>query len=165
MKFYMPTRLYSENNCIEKHSAELASLGTHALIITGRSSSKLNGSLSDLITALEKHSVKYTVFDKTEENPSVETVMASRDTGLGCGADFVIGLGGGSPLDAAKAAALMMKNKEKSWEFLYETSPADALPLAAIPTTCGTGSEVTGVAVLTRHDMKTKVSAKHTARD
>ena len=161
MKFYMPTKLYSENNCIEKHSAELASLGTHALIITGRSSSKLNGSLSNLISALEKHSVKYTIFDKTEENPSVETVMAARDTGLDCGADFVVGLGGGSPLDAAKAAALMMKNREKSWEFLYETSPADALPLAAIPTTCGTGSEVTGVAVLTRHDLKTKVSAKH----
>lgn len=161
MKFYMPTRLYSENNCIEKHSAELASLGTHALIITGRSSSKCNGSLNDVISALEKHSVKYTVFDRTEENPSVETVMAARDTGLGCGADFVIGLGGGSPLDAAKAAALMMKNKEKPWEFLYETSTVDTLPLAAIPTTCGTGSEVTGVAVLTRHDMKTKVSAKH----
>ena len=63
MKFYMPTRLYSENNCIEKHSAELASLGTHALIITGRSSSKCNGSLNDVISALEKHSVKYTVFD------------------------------------------------------------------------------------------------------
>lgn len=87
--------------------------------------------------------------------------MAARDMGLECGADFVIGIGGGSPLDAAKAVALMMKNSEKSWEYLYETASSSALPLAAVPTTCGTGSEVTGVAVLTRHDLKTKVSAKH----
>ncbi len=161
MKYYMPTRVFSEKNCIEKHSAELAALGSHALIITGKSSSKLNSSLDDVISALKKHSVKYTVFDSVEENPSVETVMDARSTGLECGADFVIGIGGGSPLDAAKAAALMIKNREKPWDFLYTTIPAEALPLAAVPTTCGTGSEVTGVAVLTRHDMKTKVSAKH----
>ena len=161
MKYYMPTRVFSEKNCIANHSAELAALGSHALIITGKSSSKLNGSLDDIISALKKHSVEYTVFDKTEENPSVETVMAARDAGLECNADFVIGIGGGSPLDAAKAAALMIRNSNRSWEFLYESSPAAALPLAAVPTTCGTGSEVTGVAVLTRHDMKTKVSAKH----
>ena len=161
MKYYMPTKLYSESGCIGKHSAELAALGSHALIITGKSSSKLNGSLDDVISALESRSVKYTIFDRVEENPSVGTVMAARDEGLACGADFVIGIGGGSPLDAAKAAALMMKNREKTWEFLYETVPAEALPLAAVPTTCGTGSEVTGVAVLTRHDMRTKLSAKH----
>lgn len=161
MRFYMPTKLYSEINCVEKHSRELASLGKHALIVTGKSSSKQNGSLDDVISALKKHSVAYTVFDRTEENPSVETVMAARDIGLECGADFIIGIGGGSPLDAAKAAALMIKNSDMPWEFLYEDSPAEALPLAAVPTTCGTGSEVTGVSVLTRHDMHTKVSAKH----
>ena len=161
MKFFMPTRVFSESECIAKHAAELSALGRHALIVTGKSSSKLNGSLDDVTAALSAHSVRYTIFDRVEENPSVETVMAARDTGLECGADFVIGIGGGSPLDAAKAVALMMKNSEKTWEFLYETSSASALPLAAVPTTCGTGSEVTGVAVLTRHDLKTKVSAKH----
>ena len=160
MKFYMPTRVYSEADCIARHAEELASLGSHALIVTGRSSSKINGSLDDVISALTKHSTAYTVFDKVEENPSVETVMAARDTGLENGADFVIGIGGGSPLDAAKAVALMIKNKDEPWSFLYETAVSSALPLAAVPTTCGTGSEVTGVAVLTRHDLKTKVSAK-----
>lgn len=161
MKFYMPTKVFSEINCIASHSAELAALGSHALIVTGQNSSKLNGSLDDVINALKKHSVAYTVFDRTEENPSVETVMSARDTGLRCGADFVIGIGGGSPLDAAKAIALMMKNSDKEWGFLYENVPAGALPLAAVPTTCGTGSEVTGVSVLTRHDLHTKLSAKH----
>lgn len=161
MKFYMPTKVYSESDCIAKHGEELASLGSHALIVTGKTSSKRNGSLDDVLTVLSKYSVTCTVFDQVEENPSVETVMAARDKGLESGADFVIGIGGGSPLDAAKAVALMMKNSDKSWEYLYETAVSSALPLAAVPTTCGTGSEVTGVAVLTRHDLKTKVSAKH----
>ncbi len=64
-------------------------------------------------------------------------------------------------LDAAKAIAVMLKNPDKDWRYLYENTNAKALPIAAVPTTCGTGSEVTGVAVLTRHDLKTKVSMTH----
>ena len=161
MRFYLPTKIYSETNCVQAHGDELTALGSHALIITGKSSSKANGALDDVISELEKHSTAYTVFDSVEENPSVETVMAARDMGVSCGADFVIGIGGGSPLDAAKAAALMIKNSGSSWELMYSVSSADSLPVAAVPTTCGTGSEATGVAVLTRHDLKTKVSMKH----
>lgn len=161
MKFYMPTKVYNELDCVTKHSAELAALGTKALIVTGRSSSKKNGSLDDVITALETHRIFYAVFNEVEENPSVETVMKARDLGLSSGADFVIGIGGGSPLDAAKAIAVMLKNPDKDWQYLYENTNAKALPIAAVPTTCGTGSEVTGVAVLTRHDLKTKVSMTH----
>ena len=161
MKFYMPTKVYAENECVKNHGSELSSLGTHALIVTGKNSSKKNHSLDDVLEVLEANSVKYTVFDNVEENPSVETVMAARELGLENNADFVIGIGGGSPIDAAKAAALMLKNPHKPWQFLYENTPSESLSLAAVPTTCGTGSEVTGVSVLTRHDLKTKVSAKH----
>lgn len=160
MKYYMPTRIYSETECINRHSAELCALGSHALIITGKSSSARNGSLGDVICALSEHDRAYTVFDRVEENPSVETVMAACEAGLSAGADFVIGIGGGSPLDCAKAVAIMMKNREKSWEYLYEEGPCTALPVAAVPTTCGTGSEATAVAVLTRHDLGTKLTAK-----
>ena len=161
MKFCMPTKLYSEHNCLANHSRELSALGRHALIVTGKSSSKKNGSLDDVISALSAHGTEYTVFNEIEENPCVETVMKARNIGLECGADFVIGVGGGSPIDAAKAAALMIANSDKNWEYMYENSPGKALPLAAVPTTCGTGSEVTGVSVITRHDLKTKVSLKH----
>lgn len=161
MKFYMPTKLYSEPHCIAAHAAELAALGTHALIVTGRSSSRKNGSLDDVIETLTAHHIRYTIFDHVEENPSVETVMSAREMGLSAGADFVIGIGGGSPMDAAKAIAVMMRHPDKEWQYLYEKEDPSALPVAAIPTTCGTGSEVTGVAVLTRHDLKTKVSMTH----
>ena len=77
-------------------------------------------------------------------------------------ADFVIGIGGGSPLDAAKAIAFMMKRGSENAEDLYNASlPADAQDVIAVPTTCGTGSEVTGVSVLTVHAKNTKISIPH----
>ncbi|MBQ8080196.1 MAG: iron-containing alcohol dehydrogenase [Oscillospiraceae bacterium] len=161
MRFYMPTRLYQEENCVSRHAAELAALGTHALIVTGRNSSRKNGSLEDVISALQSQQTGFTVFDAVEENPSVETVMKARALGLAEGADFVIGIGGGSPMDAAKAIAVMLAAPDKEWDYLYASCHAPAVPVAAVPTTCGTGSEVTGVAVLTRHDLGTKVSMTH----
>ena len=108
MKLYMPTKVYSEKNCVENHSRELAALGTKAMVVTGKHSSRINGSLEDVTGALERERVPYVVFDDIEENPSVETVMRARALGIKEGADFVIGVGGGSPMDASKAIALMM---------------------------------------------------------
>lgn len=161
MKFYMPTKLRSGPDCVARHAEELASLGSHALIVTGRYSARLNHALDDVTDALKKHGKRYTVFDRIEENPSVETVMTARAAGLEAGANFVIGIGGGSPMDAAKAIAVMLKNPEQDWQYLYQSVSAESCPVAAVPTTCGTGSEVTGVAVLTRHDLQTKVSMTH----
>jgi len=157
----MPTKFYCENECVKNHADELTSIGTNALIVTGRGSSRKNHSLDDVIEVLSTNNIQYTIFDGVEENPSVETVMKAREAGIKAGVDFVIGIGGGSPLDAAKAIALMIKNGDKEWDFLYDDIIAEALPVVAVPTTCGTGSEVTGVAVLTRHDKKTKISMKH----
>lgn len=161
MRFFMPTKLYCEKDCVAGHAAELASMGKKALIVTGRSSAKKNGSLDDTAAALEKYGVGYVLFDRVEENPSVETVLEGAAFGRENGTDFVIGVGGGSAIDAAKGMALMLANPDKPWCFMYESTPAEALPVAAVPTTCGTGSEVTGVSVITRHDLKTKVSLKH----
>ena len=160
MNFYLPTKVYSEKDCVRNHAAEMA-IGKRALIVTGKHSSRRNHSLDDVTAALEGNNISYTIFDDVEENPSVETVMAARDSGLDFNADFVIGIGGGSPLDCAKAAALMMKNSDKPWEFLYQTGAAEHLPVISVPTSCGTGSEVTGVSVITRHDLRTKASVKH----
>lgn len=162
MTFYMPAKVIYEPDCVISHSSDIAALGTHAFIVTGHNSSQKNGSLADVKEALESRGLKYTIFSETEENPSVETIMKARDMGLSCGADFVIGVGGGSPLDASKAVAVMLKNPDSSWELMYDSSASPQhLPLAAVPTTCGTGSEVTGVSVLTRHDLRTKMSMVH----
>lgn len=161
MDFYMPTKVHLEKGCVKKYTKELTSLGTKALIVTGRSSSKKNGSLSDVTQALTSEGVLYIIFDEIEENPSVETVMKGAKIGIDEHVDFVIGIGGGSPMDAAKGIALMIANPEENESLLYESRPAPYLPVVAVPTTAGTGSEVTPWAILTRHDERTKQSIAH----
>lgn len=162
MRFYLPTEVFSEHDAVKNHAEDLKKFGKKAIIITGASSSKKNGSLADAEEALESVGTDFVVFDGVEENPSVETIMKARDKGVAENVDFCIGIGGGSPMDAAKAVALMIRHSDRDWKYLYDAgASSDALPVVEIPTTCGTGSEVTGVSVLTRHDKKTKISIPH----
>ena len=161
MRFRLPMELYQEDECVLNHSGDLALLGTKALIVTGHSSER-NGALDDVKAALEKEEIAYEIFNEVEENPSLETVVRIRDTFVNKNVDFVIGLGGGSAMDAAKAAAILLYFPEKDGSFLYESvQKVYSLPIAAIPTTCGTGSEATPSAVLTLHERKTKNSVSH----
>ncbi len=162
MKFYMPVKVYDEADCVAAHAGELASFGKKALIVTGKKSCFANGAFEDLSGALESRGISFEVFSEVEENPSTDTVLWAKERYFGQGIEFVIGLGGGSPLDAAKAIALLLKHEAADLAWLYDAKmPSDALPVVCIPTTCGTGSEVTGVSVLTRHDKKTKMSLPH----
>lgn len=161
MFFYMPTKVYQEKSAVSNHADEWSGLGTKALIVTGRNSARTNGSLADVIDALSKNSREYAIFDEIEENPSVDTIMRARDFGIDAGVDFVIGIGGGSPLDSAKAIALMIFHKDKDKEYLYTKGSDEALPVIAVPTTCGTGSEVTPYSILTRTELLSKGSIPH----
>ncbi len=162
MKYYMPVKVFDEDDCVARHADDMALLGSCALIVTGKSSAKKNGAFDDIVSALRKKNIRYVEFSDVEENPSTDTVFAARDRFAGENIDFVIGAGGGSAMDAAKAIALVLCQKEADLAYLYDTSkPSDALPVVCVPTTCGTGSEVTGVSVLTRHDRKTKISMVH----
>ena len=161
MDFYMPTKVHMEKDCVKKHKKELTSLGTKALIVTGHSSSKKNGSLNNVTEALSREGVLYVIFDEIEENPSVETIMKAATLGIEEHVDFVIGIGGGSPMDASKAIALMIANPQENESLLYESKNAPVLPVVAVPTTAGTGSEVTPYAILTLHSEQTKRGISH----
>ncbi len=161
MKFYLPTKVFQEKDAVKRHSAQMAHFGKKALIVTGGSSSKKNGALQDVTDGLDLHHTAYVIFDKIKENPSVDSIMEAAEFGRKEGADFVIGVGGGSPLDAAKAIALMLQNRDSSKEVLYQKVELRYLPVVAVPTTCGTGSEVTPYAILTREDIQTKQSISH----
>lgn len=153
MKFFLPTKAYEEKNCVINHAAELAALGKKALVVTGRSSAVKCGAQADVEAALSKCGVSWVTFNKVEENPSVTTVMEGAKLGMAEGCDFVIGIGGGSPMDAAKAMALMMKHPQWGIGMLFTAGQDNsAVPMAMIPTTCGTGSEVTPASVLTDHE-------------
>lgn len=161
MQFYMPTKIYSQERCVLDHAKELAALGTKAMIVTGKNSARKTGALGDVTEALGSHGVPYVIFDRVEENPSVETVMEARKIALEEGVDFFIGIGGGSPMDASKAISLMSRDPKDDETILYTSAKKPYWPVACIPTTCGTGSEVTPYAILTRHAHRTKKSISH----
>ena len=158
MRFYVPSNIYVEKNCVKNHKEEFPKIGKKALIVTGRHSAKVNGSLDDVLSVLEEKEIPYVIFDQVEENPSLETVEKGALLGKDSGADFLIGIGGGSPIDAAKAMAILMANPEEPAADLYVNKGLSHLPVVAIPTTCGTGTEATAVSVLTNHQKGMKKS-------
>lgn len=148
--YFMPTKIYFGEKCVEQNKDVLKSLGKKALILTGRRSSKENGSLDDLLRVLSQIGTDYEIFDEVEENPTFSLIRSVLSEYKEASFDFIIGLGGGSPMDSAKAVAVLMKNRELKVEDLYDVSKyTEALPICAIPTTAGTGSEVTQYSVLT----------------
>ena len=160
--FYMPVKVFDEKEAVRNHAEDLGRMGSRALIVTGRRSAVSCGAYQDVCDALDQAGVSHVLFDQVEENPSVETIMKARDYGVSEGVDFVIGIGGGSPLDAAKAIALMIRKADKPSSYLYHPDgDSSALPVAAVPTTCGTGSEVTAVSVLTDPARALKKSIPH----
>ena len=159
MQLYMPTKIYSEENCVVNHSKELRALGTKALIVTGKTSAVKTGALADVLQALGE--TPYVIFDQIEENPSIETAVQAQKIAVAEKADFFIGIGGGSAMDAAKAISLLAKNYPMGEEILYNPTALPYFPVVCIPTTCGTGSEATPYAILTIHKKQTKKSISH----
>lgn len=163
MRFYVPTDIYVEKDCVKNHAKEMLAVGKRALIVTGHSSAKANGSLNDVTEVLNNGGVAYQIFDEVEENPSTDTVGKGAQIARNFNADFIIGIGGGSAIDAAKAMALLIVNPGLNADDLHKTPshPLDHAPVVAVPTTCGTGSEATPVAIITNHKINLKKSIPH----
>jgi len=154
---FMPTKVHFGRGAIMENSASLR-LGHRAFIVAGSASGRRSGALDAVTEALEREGIKYDVFEGIGNNPDVEQCKFVGNEAYALGADFIIGVGGGSPLDAAKAIAVFAKNDispERLFEYGYDNG---ILPIAAVPTTSGTGSEVTPYSVLTWHKIQTKRS-------
>jgi len=124
-------------------------LGKSCLLITDPGLRKL-GLCDPCIDALEKAGHQVTVFDDVEADPSRETLMRAVEAGRSAGATGVIGFGGGSSQDVAKLVALLLGSDEDldaAWGVGQAKGPR--LPLVLVPTTAGTGSEVTPVSIIT----------------
>jgi len=160
-QYFMPTKVLLSQKVVEQSKELLRTFGKNALIVTGKTSSRLNGSLNDVENALKSIDIEYHIYDKIEENPTFEQIRAAVGECKDQSFDFVIGVGGGSPLDSAKAIAVLLRNPSLRVEDLYEGSKYNSsLPIIAIPTTSGTGSEVTQYSVLT-DDMGFKRGFSH----
>jgi alcohol dehydrogenase len=132
--------------------------GTHAFIISGPHLNKM-GVVGSCAEILKADGIAVSTFTETEGNPSVETVEAAVAAYKESGADYIIALGGGSPMDVAKAVGVVAKYHGSITEYEgADKVPGDIIPLIAIPTTAGTGSEVTAFSVITDHSRNYKLT-------
>lgn len=145
--FLMPVKIVSGESCVINHGADFA-LGKKCLIVTGRSSAKKSGALDDVCSVLREKDIIWTIFDEISENPLLSVCEKGGRQAAAFGADFVIGIGGGSALDAAKAIAAFALHQEISAMDLFTLGCDCSLPLILIPTTAGTGSEANPYAVM-----------------
>ncbi len=133
------------SNC----SAYIKSLGRKALLITGKHSALACGAQADIISVLNQLQIDWVLFNEVKENPDLQTVMAGAKAFEDNLCDFLIGIGGGSPIDAAKAISLVSAN-QLDIDSIYNTAAfIKSHPVVAIPTTAGTGTEATQYSVLT----------------
>lgn len=155
MEFYMPVKLITGAHCVRDHAPRLTALGSRCLIVTGATAAKRCGALEDVTAVLEAADISWQVYDKIVANPTMDSCIRGGALARELGADMVIGIGGGSALDAAKVIAVAAANPHLDAEGMYRKKwTASPLPLALVGTTAGTGSEVTPVAVLTDHTGK-----------
>lgn len=132
--------------------------GKHAFIISGPHLNKM-GIVQSCADALKAEGMDASAFTETEGNPSVETVDKATKVFKESGADFIVALGGGSPMDVAKAVGVLAKYGGSITQYEgADKVPGDIVPLIAIPTTAGTGSEVTAFSVITDHSRNYKLT-------
>lgn len=156
---YMPVKIVSGEHCVVRNSSIFSAFGKKCLIVTGSKSAQQSGALADCISALRTENIEYAIFSGVEQNPFTETCLRAGKYAREINVDFVVGIGGGSPLDASKAVAIYASNPDFVHNSIYSrTIPSAHLPLILIGTTAGTGSEVTGVSVLTNSDTNMKKS-------
>ncbi len=150
MEFFMPSRLVTGANCVQENASRLAALGKRCLLVTSGSAARRSGALAEVTGALEGQGIAWSLFDGITQNPALADCQAGGRAAFAFGADFVLGIGGGSALDAAKAAAVFAANPDMTEaEFYSARWPKAPLPIALVGTTAGTGSELTSVSVLT----------------
>lgn len=159
LNYFMPTKIISGQNCIIKNADTLNSFGRKALIVCGKNSAKANGSLDDVLSALNRNKQEFCIFDKIMPNPTIPCVYEGANFAKENSINFIIAIGGGSPMDAAKAIALLAVQDIKEDDLFNTTAFSnEILPLVFVPTTAGTGSEVTQYSILTNQKLETKTS-------
>lgn len=138
--------------------------GKKALIVTGGSSAKKSGLYDRINNALKAAGLETVLFDKVKQNPLTTTAEEGAKFASENGCDVVVAVGGGSIMDCAKAIAFLAVNNGDINDYIFNKLHSDkALPLVLIPTTCGTGSEGNGFAVLTNPDNGDKKSLRCSA--
>lgn len=150
-EFRMPVRVIMGDGCVRRAAADIAAFGKRAVIVTDGISAAASGALDDMTAVLREQGVSFSIYDRVESNPTVECVREITGEARGFGADMIIAIGGGSSLDAGKAVSLLVTQEGEvtDADMIAGNFQARTIPLVAVPTTSGTGSEVTPFSMLT----------------
>jgi alcohol dehydrogenase class IV len=160
-EFLGPRKIVAGENAISSVANEIKSLkGERCLIVTDPVIAR-TGLLGRLTSVLDNEKVSFGVFSEVEPDPGIETVESGRKVFAEGGFDTLVALGGGSSIDAAKVISFLATNEGTVKDYIGMASlKRETVPLIAIPTTAGTGSEVTHIAIVTDKEKKLKLNIR-----
>jgi len=150
--YYQPTEILFGKGRLKEAGKVVSKFGGRCLLVTVPAFQEIKPALELIKSVLKENGIEVVHYDKVIPNPTTEIVSAGAKLARETEVEFVIGLGGGSSIDTAKAIAVEATHQGSCWDYLYfrQTQPTErTLPIIGIPTTSGTGSNVTAVAVVT----------------
>lgn len=157
--FVVPNHIVIGTNVLEESTSQLKAMGKKAFIVTGKHVA-VSTMMAKLLNLLDKIEIKYEIFDGITGEPDNKMIEEGVELFKKSESDFLIGIGGGSPLDSAKAIAAMAVNSGSIAEYNGVEITGSIPPLAAIPTTAGTGSEATKFTIITDSEKDIKMLLK-----
>lgn len=153
--YKMPTEIVMGRGSSEKVGEKVKELNAKKAFIATDKGVVNSGVLNGILESLKKENIEYVLFDEVESDPGIDMIERATEIAKKAGCDITIGVGGGSSMDSAKAVAGMVKNEGNIFDYIgIGKLKNPGLPIIAIPTTSGTGSEATYWSVLT--DKKTQ---------
>lgn len=157
--FVIPNHTVVGTNVLGEAAPLLKKMGNKAFIVTGRHVAVAD-MMKQLTALLDENGIGCVIFDGITGEPTDTMIENGVEMLKSSGCDFIIGIGGGSPLDSAKAIAAMAVNEGSIADYNGKEITGEILPLAAIPTTAGTGSEATKFTVITDSEKGIKMLLK-----
>lgn len=157
--FVIPNHTVVGTNVLGEAAPLLKKMGNKAFIVTGRHVA-VSDMMKQLTALLNENGIDCVIFDDITGEPTDTMIEKGVEMLKSSGCDFIIGIGGGSPLDSAKAIAAMTVNEGSIADYNGKEITGEILPLAAIPTTAGTGSEATKFTVITDSEKGIKMLLK-----
>lgn len=157
--FVIPNHTIVGTNVLGEAAPLLKKMGNKAFIVTGRHVA-VSYMMKQLTALLDENGIGCVIFDGITGEPTDTMIENGVEMLKSSGCDFIIGIGGGSPLDSAKAIAAMAVNEGSIADYSGKEITGEILPLAAIPTTAGTGSEATKFTVITDSEKGIKMLLK-----
>ncbi|MCX7704633.1 MAG: iron-containing alcohol dehydrogenase [bacterium] len=157
IKFFLPARVVFGRGSIEEFLPYVRSIGKKPLVTTGRRFARESGLLDTICKLLKSLDINFRIFEGVSPEPTVDDCIKVANAGKNFNADVIVALGGGSVIDVSKAAAVLIRNPGDMQDYFGEERfSSEPLPVVAIPTTCGSGSEVTRYAVIIDPQANTK---------